>query len=121
AMAIVLGLAWAYVRYRSTTTGGGVLYGVEPVVVAIVAVALWELGRSALKRRWFVLIGLGAVAGYFAGINVLVPLLAGGIAVSLVDNRNRITGTHALLPLAPALPTLASARVRPSTVDVLAE
>ncbi|MDQ3107542.1 MAG: chromate transporter, partial [Actinomycetota bacterium] len=60
AMAIVLTLAWAYERYRATPAGGGVLDGVEPVVVAVVAVALWELGRSALKRWWFTLVGIAA-------------------------------------------------------------
>src|SRR5581483_6382519 len=46
AMVIVLGLAWAYRRYGATPTGGGVLYGVRPVVVAIIVVAL--LAASAL-------------------------------------------------------------------------
>src|SRR3954451_2403402 len=36
AMVIVLALAWSYTRYGSTPTGGAVLYGVEPVVVAVV-------------------------------------------------------------------------------------
>jgi chromate transporter len=44
AMAIVLALAWAYVRYGSIPTGGGVLYGVGPVVIAVVAIAMWKLG-----------------------------------------------------------------------------
>jgi chromate transporter len=45
ATVIVLGLAWAYVRYRATPTGGGILYGIEPVV----AVALWGLAGTALR------------------------------------------------------------------------
>src|SRR5436190_5138026 len=36
AMGIVLALAWAYERYGTTPAGGGVLYGVQPVVVAVV-------------------------------------------------------------------------------------
>src|SRR5919197_875432 len=47
AMAIVLALAWAYVHYRSTPTGGGVLYGLAPVVIALVAVAVWGVGAGA--------------------------------------------------------------------------
>ena len=57
AMVIVLGLAWAYVRYRATPTGGGILYGVEPVVVAVVAVALWGLAGTALRSRWYAILG----------------------------------------------------------------
>jgi chromate transporter len=122
AMTIVLLLAWAYVRYGTTPTGGALLDGVEPVVVAVVAVALWDLARSALHRRWFALIGALAIAGYFAGIGVLLLLLAGGLIVALVDNRDRLPrGPHAWLPLIPTLPAIAPTRVRPGVVDVLAE
>jgi chromate transporter len=121
AMIIVLALAWAYTRYGATPAGGGVLYGVEPVVVAIVALALWQLGRSALKRRWFAVVGIMAVAAYFAGINVLVPLLAGGLIVSAVENRGRLSRAHALVPLAPVVPALGTAPARPGVIDVLAE
>src|SRR5436190_20429878 len=34
AMLIVLTLAWAYERYGATRAGAGLLYGVEPVVIA---------------------------------------------------------------------------------------
>lgn len=121
AMLIVLALAWAYTRYGTTPAGGGVLYGVEPVVVAIVAVALWQLAHSALKRRWFALLGVMAITAYFSGINVLLPLLVAGVVVSLVDNRRRTGGLHALVPLAPLVPALSAHRVRPGVIDVLGE
>ena len=121
AMSIVLGLAWAYRRYHATPTGGGVIYGVEPVVVAVVAVALWELGHSALKQRWFALIGAGALAAYFGGMNVLLLLAAGGLAASLVTNRHRLTGSPALLPVLPVLAAAAPSRIRPGSLAVLSE
>ena len=123
AMAIVLGLAWAYVRYGTTPTGGGVLYGIEPVVVAIVAVALFELVRKGFEVRWHVLLAIMAIACYFAGLNVLLPLLGAGLLTSMVANRQRLTG-HANLwiVLAPALPALPHPpRIRPGVVEVLAE
>jgi chromate transporter len=79
AMVIVLAMAWAYVRYGATATGGGVLYGVGPVVIALVTLAVWELasGRIAHHREqgWLAMAGLAAVsvaalAAYLAGINV---------------------------------------------------
>ena len=121
AMTIVLGLAWAYRRYHSTPTGGGVLYGVEPVVVAVVAVAIWELGRSALKQRWYVVVGAGALAGYFLGVNVLLPLLGGGLVVALVNNRHRLGSHPALFAALPSVAPLTLARVRPGGGAVLAE
>jgi len=49
AMLIVLALAWAYVRFGSTPLASGIFYGILPVVIAIVAQALWGLGRKAVK------------------------------------------------------------------------
>lgn len=126
AMTIVLIFAWLYIRYGTTPTGGGVLYGVEPVVVAVVAVALWELARKALTRRWFAAIGLAALACYFARTNVLVPLLAGGLVATAAVNRERLDrgGAHMLIPLAPFVSMAVAgrtSRVRPGTFDVLAE
>ena len=99
AMAIVLALAWAYVRYGSTPTGGGVLYGVGPVVIAVVAVAVWELAGSALARHrergrlavaGMAAVGVAALAGYLAAVNVLVILAAAGLVVAVAANRRRL-------------------------------
>lgn len=123
ALAIVLTLAWAYDRYHATPAGGGVLDGVEPVVVAVVAVALWELGRSALKRRWFALIGVAASGAYLAGLNPLLALLGGGAVVTLHANRDRLVQrTNVIVPVAPALLAAAlSARPRVGAAAVAAE
>ena len=44
-------LAWFYVEFGSTPAVTWVLYGVKPVVIAIVANAIWGLGRVVV-RRW---------------------------------------------------------------------
>jgi chromate transporter len=53
---IVLAFAWAYVRHRSTPQAEGLLYDITPVVVAIIAHALWGFLRTAVKGsssvRW---------------------------------------------------------------------
>jgi chromate transporter len=118
AMLIVLGLAWAYVHYRSTPTGGGLLYGIEPVVVAVVAVALWELGRTALRRRWYVLLGAGALAAYYAGINVLAVLAAAGLIAAVVAKPGRF---HLIVLAVPAAVTPAVTHHRPGLSSVAAE
>ena len=48
AAAIVLALAWAYVTYGDTPTGEALLYGIKPVVIAIVVAALFAFARTAL-------------------------------------------------------------------------
>src|SRR3990170_6674325 len=44
-----LALAWVYVTYGSLPQVGWVLYGVKPIVIAIIAQALWDLGRNGVK------------------------------------------------------------------------
>jgi chromate transporter len=53
---MVLVIAWAYVRFHQLPAVEGLLYGVKPVVIAVVVQALAMLGPKALKS-W----GLGAV------------------------------------------------------------
>jgi chromate transporter len=49
AFLIVLAAAILYVRYGSTPQAEGLLFGITPVVVAIVAHALWGFLRQAVK------------------------------------------------------------------------
>ncbi|HEX8111121.1 MAG TPA: chromate transporter, partial [Kofleriaceae bacterium] len=67
AVAIVLAIAWAYVRFGALPAVGGVLYGIKPVIIAVVVQALWGLGRSAVKSAWLGAVGLVALAASLAG------------------------------------------------------
>jgi chromate transporter len=49
AVLLVVGLAWAYARYGTLAQVGGLLFGVKPVVVVLIAQAVWLLGKSALR------------------------------------------------------------------------
>src|SRR5580658_8661290 len=44
AMLIVMVCAWAYVTFGSLPQIRGVLYGVKPVIIAVILQALWRLG-----------------------------------------------------------------------------
>ncbi len=82
AAAIVLAFAVAYVRYGQTPSGQAVLYGVKPVVVAIIGQALIKLGRTALKTsvlQWAVC--AAALGAYLWGANEIAILLAGALVV----------------------------------------
>jgi len=93
AMIIVMAIAWGYTRYGALPKVAGVLYGMTPVVIAIVAQALWSLGRSALKTRGLLALAIAAVVASAAGANEL--LLLAGAAVACVgvhvvsDSRGR--------------------------------
>jgi chromate transporter len=81
AMLIVLALAWLYVRYGTTPAATAALYGITPVIIAIVAQAMWALGRTAVKGPLLGAVGVAVLALSLAGGNELVLLLAGGIVV----------------------------------------
>lgn len=87
---IVGAVAWAYVRYGTLPEIAGVLYGVKPVVIAIVAQALWGLGRSAVKTPFLALLGVGAVAAVVAGAHELIVLAACGAAMALARSASRL-------------------------------
>lgn len=60
ATAIVMACGWAYVAFGSLPQAAGLLMGVKPVIIAVMAQAIWALGKSALKTP--VLGGLAGVA-----------------------------------------------------------
>jgi chromate transporter len=79
AFLIVFGLAWAYVRYGSLPDAAGILYGVKPVVVAVVAHALVGLARTAVRSPRLAALAIGAAIAAFAGMHELAVLLAAGV------------------------------------------
>ncbi|TAK13984.1 MAG: chromate efflux transporter [Anaerolineae bacterium] len=86
AMLIVLGLAWAYVRWGSLPQMAGMLYGVKPVVLAVVALALWGLGRTAIKNWWAAAGGLTLLALNLAGWNEIGLLALAAMVTVAVAN-----------------------------------
>ncbi|WP_329084726.1 MULTISPECIES: chromate efflux transporter [unclassified Streptosporangium] len=105
AFAIVLALAWAYVRYDRTPAVEGLLYGIKPVVVAIVIWALIALLKTAIKGPLTALVAAAALALYLLGVNELLVLAAGGLMVMAVRTKNSWSphrGSPALL-LVPLL------------------
>jgi len=81
---IVLAFAWAYARYGSTQQAEGLLYGITPVVVAIIVHALWGLLRSAVKGPFLAVVGTVALVLYFLGAGE-IPLLFGGALLVLLS------------------------------------
>jgi chromate transporter len=97
---LVTAIAAAYVRYGHLPRVGGVLYGVKPVVVAVIVQAFWKLARSAVKSVW--LAAIGVIAAVLCAIetnNLLVLALGAGLAVIPIFWRKvKQRGLNALLP-----------------------
>jgi chromate transporter len=108
AMLIVMGLAWAYVRYGTLPQAAWLLYGVKPVVIAVIAQALWELGRRAVKGPLTAAVGATALALYFLGVNEILLIFGGGLIVLLAANAGRLARVRSLPAVAPLLPGLAA-------------
>ena len=80
ATAITLGFAWAYVRYQTLPQTSALLFGVKPVVIAIIMSAVVRLSRTAVKTPWLALLGLVVLVLGLRGVNEIVLLLGGGAA-----------------------------------------
>jgi chromate transporter len=90
AMLIVTGLAWAYLQFGSTPQAEWLLYGIKPVVIAIIIQALWSLGQKAVKGILTATIAILVIGSYFLGINEIALLFAGGIIVMVAKNYQRL-------------------------------
>jgi chromate transporter len=115
AMAIVLALAWAYVAYGSQPEAVWLLYGIKPVIIAVVAHAMWGLLRSAVKGPLLAAIGAVALVLYLLGVNELAVLLGGGLAAMPARHLRgwwRGTAGVAVLVTMVGLPVLVLAAVR---------
>ncbi|MDA0865028.1 MAG: chromate transporter [Cyanobacteria bacterium] len=101
AMTLVWVLAALYARYQTVPQVGWLLYGIKPVIIAVVLQALWKLGKKAAKDIPTQIAGAVAIAAYLAGLNEIALLVVIGVAVMLVKNwgrRDAPTGAW-LLPI----------------------
>jgi chromate transporter len=83
--AILVGcIAWAYARFGRLPAVAALLYGVKPVVMAVILQALWGLGRSAVKS-WVLAVACAAcILLSLAQVNVLLILVGtGAVAASI--------------------------------------
>lgn len=109
AMILVWLLAIVYVRYQTVPQVEWLLYGIKPVIMAIVLQALWKLGKKAAKDTPTTVAGIMAIAAYFAGFNEILLLILIGIVVMLIknwQNGDRTTNGLYLLPLSEMLAQL---------------
>jgi chromate transporter len=100
-----LGLAWIYVRWGSLPQLAGLLYGVKPVIIAIVLQALVRLGRTAVKSAMLGAIAAAAIAAALFEVNPLLTIVAAGvlsIAWTRAQQRSSTDGKSLVLILTSA-------------------
>jgi chromate transporter len=101
-------LAWAYVRYGTRPEVTDVLTGVKPVVVAVVLVAVFGLGRTAFTSPLLIAIGIGVLVAYLAGLNEPVLLLAASGVAATAGKWPRPPSSGALLAALVGVPAAAA-------------
>ncbi len=87
-------LAWIYVRFGTMPAASGLLYGVKPVVIAVVLQALWNFSRTAIRSRWLAGVGVLAAALALVPLHPLLVLIAGGASAGIRNLLSRAQPTR---------------------------
>ncbi len=88
-LAILILLSWAYMEWGDTTLVSGLLYGIKPAVIAIVAHAAYRIGRRALHNAALWALAMAAFVAIFL-VNVPFPAIVLSAAlIGLLGGRIR--------------------------------
>lgn len=111
--ALIVGvLAWAYVKYGASPQGEALLYGIKPVIIAIVVQALYRLGQQAVRNSLLLGVGVAVFVLFLWGFNELVLLFGGGLLVAILQMWRKNA-------MATMLPLLSVSSLSALTVQVL--
>jgi chromate transporter len=94
---LVSGLAWAYMKFGALPQVAGLLFGIKPVVVALVAQAVWNLGKTALRSVALAALAVSIVLLAMVGIHAVWLLIGAGILWMILREGNRLAGNRAVL------------------------
>lgn len=89
--------AWAYVRFGALTQAVSVLGGIKAAVVAVIAIAIWRLGKTAVKGVGLAVLGGFSLAAFFLGVNPIVILFGGGLLGMVAKRATDFRAAGALL------------------------
>ncbi|MBI3709915.1 MAG: chromate efflux transporter [Proteobacteria bacterium] len=77
---VLLALSWLAAAHQKAPMVEAVFYGLKPVVIAIIAHAVWRIGRRALKTWYAVALAVAAfIAIHIIGIDFPWIVLAAGL------------------------------------------
>jgi chromate transporter len=115
--ALIVGfVAAAYVRYATVPDVRHVFAGIKPVVIAIVALAVWRLGLATIRTATAAAIAAGALFMLAAGVHELIVLALSGATAGVLLARPRHTFA---LVIGAAVPAAAPAAAAPFALGLL--
>jgi chromate transporter len=91
------------VRFGKLPEIKAILYGVKPVIIAVVLQALWGLGRTAVKTKFLAAVGIAALLLSYLRINELAVLFGAGLLTCIILGwrelrSSKLVGRRALFP-----------------------
>ncbi len=89
--------AWAYVRFGTLTQAVSLLGGLKAAVIAVIAIAIWRLGKTAVKSVGLAALGGISLAAFFLGVHPIAILFGGGLLGMLGRRVGSIRGGGSLL------------------------
>lgn len=96
--ALITGVfAWAYVRFGAMTQAVSLLAGIKAAVIAVIAIAIWRLGKTAVKSTGLAALGGVALAAFFMGVNPIVILFGGGVLGMFASRAASLRGAGSAL------------------------
>ena len=102
--AVITGaFAWAYVRFGGMPQAVSTLAGVKAAVIAVIAIAIWRLGKTAVKDLGLAVLGGAALTAFFLGMSPLVILFGGGL-IGMLARRVANRRSAVALLVAPLFP-----------------
>src|ERR1700757_4797747 len=76
---LVAAVAWAYLKFGTVPQVVGLLFGIKPVVVALIAQAVWSLGKTALRNVPLAALALVVIVLAVARVPAVWLLIGAGL------------------------------------------
>ncbi len=77
--ALITGIfAWFYVSMGQVPAIESFFFGLKPAVIAVIAGAVFKLGKKALRNKWLGILGLIAIAAMLSGLSEILTILGAG-------------------------------------------
>ncbi|MEM6261778.1 MAG: chromate efflux transporter [Bacteroidota bacterium] len=87
-------LAFFYAQYGELPAVEPFLLGIKPAVIAIIIAAVYRLGKKAIRKPYYLLIGILVATLALGGINEVLALLGGGLfgmcLIQLIDKKGKL-------------------------------
>jgi chromate transporter len=117
--ALIVGvLAALYVQFGVLPAVAWLLYGIKPVIVAVIGQAIYNLGGKAAKTPFLIALGIGVFMLYLLGGNEIALLFGGALLALVVMNAGKLLRGQPLIVLPHLWLAQVAAPLAPATFSL---